>query len=157
MLARMIVTKWPHMKTGFHWSTLTFQQNFIIRYNRTTRVAFSSMCYWNRKCCAKLRFGGLLWTVFFFFMIWPQFGGRTRWRSSFDSWARALAKLAVTNEFSSFALARRITNNYDRIAYQCSCSRQQQIIHQQLKRFITLQHHHMGVMLCQIIVISTVC
>ena len=73
------------------------------------------MCYWNRKCCAKLRFGRLLgswerWTVFFFFMIWPQFGGRTRWCSSFDGWARALAKLAVTNEFSSFALARRITN-----------------------------------------------
>ena len=43
-------------------------------------------------------------------MILPQFGGRTRWRSSFDSWARALAKLAVTNEFSSFALARGITS-----------------------------------------------
>ena len=42
-------------------------------------------------------------------MIWPQFCSRARWRSSFDSWARALAKLAVTNEFSSFALARRIT------------------------------------------------
>ena len=46
--------------------------------------------------------------LFYFFMIWPQFGGRTRWRSSFDSWARALAKLDVTNEFLSFALARRI-------------------------------------------------
>ena len=43
-------------------------------------------------------------------IIWPQFCSRARWRSSFDSWARALAKLAVTNEFSSFALARRITN-----------------------------------------------
>ena len=42
-------------------------------------------------------------------MIWPQFCSRARWRSSCDSWARALAKLAVTNEFSSFALARRIT------------------------------------------------
>ena len=42
-------------------------------------------------------------------MIWPQFCSRARWRSSFDSWARALAKLAVTNEFLSFALARRIT------------------------------------------------
>ena len=42
-------------------------------------------------------------------MIWSQFGGRTRWCSSFDSWARALAKLAVTNEFSSFRLARRFT------------------------------------------------
>ena len=72
------------------------------------------MCYWNRKCCAKLRFGRLLgswerWTVAVFFMIWPQFGGRTRWCSSFASWARALAKLAVTNEFSSFRLARRFT------------------------------------------------
>ena len=47
-----------------------------------------------------------------FFMIWPQFGGRTGWCSSFDSWARALAKLAVTNEFSSFRLARRITSHY---------------------------------------------
>ena len=75
------------------------------------------MCYWNRKCCAKLRFGGLLgtwerWTVVVFFMIWPQFGGRTGWRSSFDSCARALAKLAVTNEFSSFALARRIIKQH---------------------------------------------
>ena len=45
-------------------------------------------------------------------MIWPQFGGTTRWRLSFDSWARALAKVAVTNEFSSFALARRIISYY---------------------------------------------
>ena len=79
------------------------------------------MCYWNRKSSSKLRFGGLLgswerWTVVFFFMIWPQFGGRTRWRSSFDSWARALAKLGVTNEFSSFALACRITNGEYRFA-----------------------------------------
>ena len=46
------------------------------------------------------------------FMIWPQFCSRARWRSSFDSWARAFAKLDVTNEFSSFALARRITRIY---------------------------------------------
>ena len=61
-----------------------------------TRAVFSSMCYWNRKCCVKLRFGGLLaswerWTVVDFFMIWPQFGGRACWRSSFDCWARVLA------------------------------------------------------------------
>ena len=75
------------------------------------------MCYWNRKCCAKLKFGGLSgswerWTGVVFFIIWPQFGGRTRWCLSFDSWARALAKLAVTNEFSSFRLDRHITNNH---------------------------------------------
>ena len=82
-------------------------------------LVLSSMRYWNRKCCAKLKFGGLSgswerWTGVVFFIIWPQFGGRTRWCSSFDSWARALAKLAVTNEFSSFRLDRRITinNNY---------------------------------------------
>ena len=73
------------------------------------------MCYWNRKCYAKLRFGGLLgsWerrTVFFSWF--DQFGGRTRRCSSFGSWAQALAKLAVTNEFSSFALAHRITNSH---------------------------------------------
>ena len=70
------------------------------------------MCYWNRKCCTKLRFDALLgswerWTVVVF-LFWPQFGGRTRWCSSLDSWARALAKWAVTNEFSSVRLARRI-------------------------------------------------
>ena len=51
-------------------------------------------------------------------MIWPQFCSRAPWRSSFDSWARALAKLAVTNEFSSFALTRRITTvRYNASAY----------------------------------------
>ena len=44
-----------------------------------------------------------------FFMIWPLFGGRACWRSSFDSWAGALTKLAVMNEFSSFALDCHIT------------------------------------------------
>ena len=73
------------------------------------------MCYWNRKCCAKVGFDGLFKELgkmksCCLFMILPQFCSRARWRSSFDSWARALAKLAVTNEFSSFALARRITS-----------------------------------------------
>ena len=47
-----------------------------------------------------------------FFIIRPQFGGRAHWRSSFDSWARTLTKLSATNEFSSFALLRRITSTY---------------------------------------------
>ena len=40
MLARMIVIKCPHIKTGIHWRTLKFQQNFIISYNIITNCDF---------------------------------------------------------------------------------------------------------------------
>ena len=43
-------------------------------------------------------------------LVVPTRGARSR--SSFDNWARALVISAETNEFSSFALARRITSGH---------------------------------------------